>query len=331
MKDHPEVTTDPDPRGPNPLLSVIEAQGVAILDGGLATALENRGFDLDDPLWSARLLLENPEAISAVHRAYLEAGADCITTSSYQASLAGFERRGLSRKQALHLLRRSTELAVRERDRFSETPPRGRLRPLVAASIGPFGAFLADGSEYTGNPTVTEAEFLAFHEERWRILAESPCDLLACETIPSLREASVLLELLDRTPGRWAWFSFTCRDGASLSDGTPFTKAVTACRDVSGVAAIGVNCTAPEWIPSLIDRAVAATDLPVVVYPNSGEIYDAATRAWRPGDRPGGWSADAVEWHRRGARCIGGCCRVGPDAIRRLRTALRLCGSDETR
>lgn len=316
-------------RGPNPLAALIADQGVALLDGGLATALEDRGFNLDDPLWSARLLVDRPDAVAAVHRAYLEAGADCITTSSYQASLPGFERTGLSREQAIGLLRRSTTLAVRERDHFPL--PAGRHRPLVAASIGPFGAFLADGSEYTGNPTVTEADLLEFHEHRWRILAQTPCDLLACETLPSLREATVLLELLDQTPDRWAWFSFTCRDGATLSDGTPFTEAVAACRDVRGVAAVGVNCTAPRWIPALIERALAETDLPILVYPNSGERYDAEAGAWLPGGEPDRWVSEAEAWSRLGARCIGGCCRVGPEAIRRLRSGLGLSGPIRTR
>lgn len=311
-------------RSTNPLTEIIEKQGRIILDGGLATALENRGHTLDDPLWSARLLLEEPEAIRRVHLDFLEAGADCITTSSYQASLRGFAARGLGKSEGCALLRLSTDLATEARAEFWDhrSNRRGRLRPLVAAGIGPYGAFLADGSEYTGKYEITDEALYEFHRERWELLSETPADLLACETLPSLREARVLNQLLQETPGQWAWFSFSCRDGLHLSDGTPFLDAVKLCNSSPGVAAIGVNCTAPRFVASLIKAAAEVCDLPIIVYPNSGELYDPVTKQWNPGGPVSAWIDDAMRWSTLGATGIGGCCRIGSKTIADLRARI---------
>lgn len=305
----------------NPLSEMRERQGRIILDGGLATALEERGHNLDDPLWSARLLIEQPEAIRRVHLDFLEAGADCITTSSYQASLHGFAARGLSNQEGRNLLQLSTELAIEARTLFWNDAPnrRRRLQPLVAASIGPYGAFLADGSEYTGVYGITDDALYEFHEERWQVLAESPVDLLACETLPSLREARMLLQLLKETPERWAWLSFSCRDGKHLSDGTPFIDAVRLCNSSPGIAAIGVNCTAPRFVTSLIEVAIQASDLPIIVYPNSGDVYDATTKKWVAEGPRAAWLDDAARWDSLGTAGIGGCCRIGTKTIADLR------------
>ena len=201
----------------DPITAFLDAQDVVILDGGLATALEARGHDLRDRLWSARLLVDDPAAIRAVHEAYLEAGADCVTTASYQATIEGFLTRGLTDDRAIELLRLSVHLACEARDRFwrAGEARRGRLRPLVAASVGPYGAFLANGAEYTGDYDLDEDGLHAFHRRRFAILAGAGGDLLACETIPSRAEGRALARLIDETPGARAWLSFSCRDGES--------------------------------------------------------------------------------------------------------------------
>ncbi len=308
----------------NPLFTVLEKQPVVILAGGLATTLEERGFDLDDELWSARVLLEDPDAIVQVHRDFLAAGADCITTSTYQASLPGLQKRGLDPEQARAQLNIAVDLAVDARDAFWSLAGNrsGRVKPLVAACVGPYGAYLADGSEYSGKYDLDDTELALFHRERWQIFANSQADLLACETLPCLREAAVLLELLDRTPDLWAWFSFSCRDGSHQTDGTPFIAAVELCANHQRVAGIGVNCTAPEFITPLLGAARTVTDLPLVAYPNSGEIYDPAGKSWRTGPSHSALPEAATEWFSMGAAVIGGCCRVGPEDIAILRGAL---------
>ena len=304
----------------NPIKRFIESQGVIILDGGLATALEARGHKLDDELWSAKILLESPAAIKWVHLDYLIAGADCITTASYQASLTGFSKHGFSDQEGADLLRRSISLAIEARHIFwSEHINRlSRIKPLVAASVGPYGAFLADGSEYTGRYDKDEQGLRNFHEKRWQILADSQADLLACETIPSGREAGVLLNLLRDTPGRWAWLSFSCRNGTELNDGSRLVDAVRDCDNEPQVAAVGINCTPPEHIPSLIREARKATEKPVFVYPNTGERYNPVQKTWlgRPGAN---WEEAVQEWKKSGAAGIGGCCRVGPQDITAMR------------
>lgn len=308
----------------NPLLPFLEKQSALILDGGLATTLENRGLVLDDELWSARILLEDPEAIRQVHRDFLTAGSDCITTATYQATLPAFMKQGLDSRQARVRMKLGANLAVAARDEFwsDEANRPGRRRPLVAASVGPYGAYLADGSEYTGNYGLSQEDLYRFHRDRWEILAAGPADLLACETLPSLTEAKVLLELLDQAPGRWAWFSFSCRDESSLCDGTPFAHAVELCAASSQVAAVGINCSAPEFISPLLEIGRRRTNKPLIVYPNSGEGYDASHKSWTDRPQRGQFPDLAVEWNTLGAKGIGGCCRIGPSAIQKLRRFL---------
>lgn len=306
----------------NPIDPFIAHQGVVILDGGLATTLEAQGCRLDDDLWSAKILLDSPEKIQRVHSDFLMAGADCITTSTYQATFLGFQKHGLDQAESVELLRRSVNLAVEARDKFWAHPENrvARLQPLVAASIGPYGAFLADGSEYTGDYSIDDGELRAFHKKRWDVLADSPADILACETIPSQREALVLLELLRETPDRWAWMSFSCRDGTHLNDGSAITDVATRCDTQHNVAAVGVNCTSPQHILSLIREVEKATTKPVIVYPNSGESFDARHKTWD--GRAIDWETEPVRWVKLGAACVGGCCRVGLEEIATLRQSL---------
>jgi homocysteine S-methyltransferase len=315
------VTGDNAAPEPNPLQEFIRRQGLVVLDGGLATSLEDCGHDLNDALWSARLLIESPNAIRDMHRDFLTAGADCIATATYQASFPGFAGRGLDEEESIRLMALATGLAVEARDSFwAEAPNRaGRLRPLVAASIGPYGAYLADGSEYHGDYAVSDTELYDFHYRRWQLLAGGDADLLACETIPSAREAEVLLHLLRKTPDRWAWLSFSCRDGAHLSDGTPLVEMAKICAGQPNLAAIGINCTAPEHLPELIAAARSATNKPVLVYPNRGERYDAATKSWGEEPEVADWLDSARQWMRLGVGGVGGCCRIGPEMIGRLR------------
>ena len=319
------MTGRPRAADPGSLEPFLRDAGVVVLDGGLATELERAGFDLDHPMWSARLLSERPEAIAAVHRAYLEAGADCITTASYQATIPGFVRAGATEPDARRLLAGSVELALRARDTFCSTAAwrdTERPRPLVAASVGPYGAFLADGSEYTGAYDIGFDGLLEFHRERIRLLLETGPDLLACETIPSAVEAKALAVLLGELADARAWVSFSCRNGSSLRDGTPFADAVRTAAAVPQVAAVGVNCTAPRFVASLLRSAAAVTDKPLVAYPNSGETYDAPSKAWVGTSDAADWGDHARVWRAAGGRLIGGCCRTGPDHIRAIRSAL---------
>ena len=308
----------------SPFERFFDRQGTAVLDGGLATRLEVLGYDLQDDLWSAKVLLEDPHALRRVHTEFLRAGADCITSGTYQASIQGFEARGLTYDQAVSVLERAVDLAVEARDTFWHDPKRDarRLRPLVAASVGPYGAYRADGSEYTGEYALSDDELLDFHRVRWVTLARSAADILGCETIPSLQEAEVLLELLRQTPDRWAWMSFTCRDHAHLSDGSPIAAAARTCDTVPRLAAVGVNCTRPEYVSQLISLVREATEKPIIVYPNAEGRYDTE-RKTRGGDAPRhDWPALVAAWRDLGASVIGGCCGVSPADISSIRTHL---------
>jgi homocysteine S-methyltransferase len=303
---------------------MLDRQGVVMLDGGLATELERRGRDLNDDLWSARVLMDQPELVGRVHADYLAAGADCIVSASYQATVEGFVKKGLSQAGAERLLQKSVEIALEARDAFWSVPAnrQGRLRPLVAASIGPYGAFLADGSEFTGDYDLNEQGLTDFHADRWQLLADSGADLLACETIPSATEARVLMKLVEQTPSTIAWFSFSCRDDTHISDGTELAAIAQELSESERIAAVGVNCTAPRFIPGLVTSVQAVTSKPIVVYPNSGESWDAEGKRWIPGEEAIDLPQASRAWRDLGARLIGGCCRTGPEDIRRIRQQL---------
>ncbi len=284
------------------------SESVLIGDGGLATELEARGHDLSDPLWSARLLADAPHEIVAVHAAYFRAGATIATTASYQASFPGFAARGIDRSAATVLLRRSVELARAARD---EAGAAG----LVAASVGPYGAALADGSEYRGRYGLSVAALTRWHRPRLEILADAGADLLACETVPDVDEAEALVDLVGSV-GVPAWLSYTI-DGTRTRAGQPLADAFAVAAGIPEIVALGVNCCAPDDVAPAIGLA-AAVGKPVIVYPNSGERWDG--RAWTG---PRTFSAQlAAQWVAAGARIVGGCCRVGPADISALTKAV---------
>ncbi len=304
----------------NPLTPILRRHPIILLDGALATELEQRGCDLRDPLWSAKVLLETPDLIRQVHLDYFLAGADGAITASYQATVAGFMRRGLSSTEAIALIQRSVRLAIEARDAFWADPANhaGRPRPFVAASVGPYGAFLADGSEYRGDYGLSEAALIEFHRPRLAALLAAGADILACETLPCLAEAQALARLLAEFPDASAWISFSARDGAHTCHGERLADCAAWLDAYPQVAAVGVNCSAPRYIPDLVRAIRSATQKPIVVYPNSGEVYDAARRDWRGSGSGATFAEQAREWYACGARIIGGCCRTTPDHIRAL-------------
>jgi homocysteine S-methyltransferase len=310
---------EPPPSGAAALVAAMAA-GPVVLDGGLATTLENAGHDLTDALWSARLLRDDPAAVVTAHRAHVRAGAQVVTTASYQASREGLAGAGLDAAAADRLVAGSVALARRA---LAEEGREG----WVAASVGPWGAARADGSEYRGDYArhgMDVGGLRRWHRPRLEVLAAAGPDVLACETLPCLAEVEALvaeLEALD-VP---AWLSLTAvRDTAGAlrtRAGEPTSEAFALAAGCPAVVAVGVNCCAPDDVPAAL-AAVAATGAPAVAYPNSGERWDAAARRW-DGDRsPGDLAARAPAWVAAGARLVGGCCRVGPAAVARLAGAL---------
>jgi homocysteine S-methyltransferase len=283
---------------------------VVVLDGGLATQLEAQGHDLSDDLWSARLLRDEPAAILQAHQAFFRAGASVATTASYQASFDGFAAQGIDRAEAADLMRRSVELAQTAR---AQVAGDGRRR-WVAASVGPYGAMLADGSEYRGRYGLSAHELAAWHRPRMELLAEAGADVLALETVPDVIEGEALVTALSGL-GVDAWLTYTIRAGRTRA-GQPLEEAFAVAATVPEVVAIGVNCCDPGDVAAAIATAAAVTHKPVIVYPNSGELWDARARSWvgEPGFDP----ELARSWAAAGASMIGGCCRVRPQDIAAL-------------
>lgn len=296
----------------------IDFSTIHVLDGGVATELERRGCDISGPLWSAHVLDQSPATIAAVHLDYLRAGADCISTASYQVSAQGYREftpdSAEAARRVERALRQSVEIAEQARALYALEDP----RPVwIAASLGPYGAALHNGAEYHGLYTIGFDDLVAFHSERLSILAETNADFLAFETIPSLEEAQAILRALESVPALTAWLSFTCRDAAHVAHGEPLRDCARALAPHPQVAAVGINCTAPSLItPLIIEARFGHNDRkPTLVYPNSGETWDPAIRNWRGHADSTQFGLLAREWFRAGAQAVGGCCRTGPAHI----------------
>jgi homocysteine S-methyltransferase len=289
-------------------------RGIRVLDGGMATELEYQGARIDGPLWSAHVLEDAPEKVVAVHRAYIEAGADCILTDSYQVSRMGYQEIGLTAERADGALLRAVELA---RTAVAEFPQR---RVVVAASLGPYGAALHNGAEYHGNYSCAFSDLVQFHRERIDVLAagQPAADLLAFETLPSLEEAMAIGEALAPWTNLAAWFTFTCRDEKHTAHGELLSDCAAAVARFPQTVAIGLNCTLPALATALIGELRAGSDKPIVVYPNSGEGWDAAARSWTGTGDAARFGAMSADWYLAGAQIVGGCCRTRPSHIRQV-------------
>lgn len=306
----------------NPWTEILKGRRFLVLDGGLASEIERQGVAIDgDPLWSARLLLDNPSLLEDIHLAYARAGAEILTTATYQASLPGLAAAGLSVVESREVLAKSVHLARRAGTRWAQSRGLTEVkRPLVAASMGPYGAYLADGSEYTGDYVQDKAALRAFHEERMAVLANAGADILACESIPSLAEGEVLLDLLDAYPHLPCWISFTCRDARHVSHGEPVAACLSMAVHFPHVLA-GVNCLHPHLVGPLM-ASLLDSDGPAVqvVYANRGDTWIADSRTWdtSPSLDDAAYAACAASWSQRGALLIGGCCGTTPSTTTRL-------------
>ncbi|XP_052187316.1 homocysteine S-methyltransferase 1 isoform X2 [Diospyros lotus] len=308
-----------------------KAGGCAVVDGGFATQLEKHGAAINDSLWSAVCLMKDPDLIKRVHLEYLEAGADILVTSSYQATLPGFMSKGLSIEEAESLLKKSVKLAVDARDKFWDAKRRvsghSYNRALVAASIGSYGAYLADGSEYSGNygPNVDLEKLKDFHRRRLQVIVEAGPDLLAFETIPNKLEAQACVELLEEENIEIpAWICFSSVDGDNAPSGESFKDCIDIINGSQRVAAIGINCAPPHFIQGLIEKFKQLTEKIIVVYPNSGEVWDGRAKKWLPSKCFGDDKLNllATRWRDSGAKLIGGCCRTTPSTILAISKAM---------
>ncbi|KAL2556791.1 Homocysteine S-methyltransferase 2 [Forsythia ovata] len=312
-----------------------ESGGVAVVDGGLATELERHGADLNDPLWSAKCLLTSPHLIRSVHLDYLEAGADIIITASYQATIQGFKAKGFSQEESENLLRKSVAIACEARDVYysrciessSDHIADGRIlkhRPIiVAASVGSYGAYLADGSEYSGDyGDAMDLEFLKnFHRRRVKVLADSGPDLVAFETVPNKLEAEAFAQLLEEEDINIpAWMSFNSKDGVDVVSGDSLPECVAIAQLCKKIVAVGINCTPPRFIRDLILSVKTVTTKPILIYPNSGESYDADRKEWvqNTGVSDTDFVSYVNKWCEVGASLVGGCCRTTPNTIRAI-------------
>lgn len=309
---------------------LLEKNEYVILHGALGTELEYRGYDVSGKLWSAKYLLENPQYIKDIHKDYIRAGADLVTTSTYQATFEGLAAVGLSCLEAEDLIRLTVDLAKEAREEvwleLSEIERIQRTYPLISGDVGPYAAYLADGSEYTGDyGTIDLVALKDFHRRRIELLLEQGAELLALETIPNYLEAQALIDLLaEDFPEVEAYMSFTSRDGQSISDGTPIEKIAELVNSSEQILAVGLNCTAPSLYEAFLGRLREKTEKPFVTYPNSGEVYDGATQTWTErADDSHSLLDNTLAWHKLGAKIVGGCCRTRPADIASLVAGLK--------
>lgn len=296
-------------------MGFIDRPGITIIDGGLSTQLESMGYDISGSLWTGRALLEQPEAIGSAHRAFVEAGADVLITASYQVSRTGFIAAGLTAEDADRCLSRSIEVA-----RAAGAPS-----TIVAASVGPYGAISHDGAEYRGNYGLSAAQLRDFHRPRIEILASGAPDVLAIETIPDVREVEAIAEILTDFPNLPSWITFSAADGSHTCAGQPIEAAIEVAAGIASVQLVGINCTAPQFVPELLGRITSTTDKAVIAYPNAGGVWSAQTQIWQQVPAVS-VAAAAARWVELGATWIGGCCGTDAAAISAIRAAADLPG-----
>ena len=299
----------------NTISDIISRNGIMVIDGSMSTALEHLGADLNSKLWTARALAESPELVRQVHLDYFRAGADCGITCSYQATIPGLTANGYTREEAEKLIARSVEIFIKARQQWweEEGQKAGRAWPLCLAGIGPYGAYLADGSEYRGKYGVGDDVLDSFHRRRMEILHQAGADILLIETQPSLHEALLAAGIAEEL-GADYWISFSCADEKHICEGDPIRKCAEAfAKDHPHLQMIGVNCTKPVYISGLIKELraglqTAGSTLPIGVYPNSGEEYDPVTKSWHGTGDAKNFGEYALDYMRAGADAVGGCC-----------------------
>lgn len=302
-------------------IAQLDFSEIHVLDGGMATELERRGCDISGPLWSAHVLDTAPEIVRQVHLDYLRAGADCVSTVSYQISAQGYAELGRPKEDAEHAVRKSIKIAEEARDEYA----RESNRPVkITVSLGPYGAALHNGAEFHGRYDIGLDELISFHAERLSVVAETGAGLVALETIPSLEEGRAILAALRRSPALRAWISFVCGDAERTVHGEQFAECAALAGASEQVVAVGMNCTQPGFILPLIRHAKTATHKPILVYPNSGETWDAVGRKWCGNSDVAEYGAQALTWFEAGAQAVGGCCRTTPGHIRAVRDAWAL-------
>lgn len=303
----------------------LENNSPLILHGALGTEMEALGYDISGKLWSAKYLLEKSEVIQELHETYVAAGADLITTSSYQATLPGLVEAGLTEKAAEQIIALTVRLAKAARDKvwgaLNETEKAKRPYPLISGDVGPYAAYLANGSEYSGDyGKITINELKDFHRPRIQILLDQGVDLLALETIPNRLETQALIELLaEEFPEAEAYMSFTVQIPDAISDGNSLAEMAKLVSQSNQILAVGINCSSPL----LYNQALSFlenTGKALITYPNSGEVYDGDSQTWKPKDKD---ALTLVEhskyWHAHfGVKILGGCCRTRPNDIKSL-------------
>jgi len=317
---------------------LLDQNKYVILHGALGTELESQGYDVSDKLWSAKYLISQPDVIEKIHENYVLSGSDIVTTSSYQATLPGLKEHGLSEKESEDIIRLTVKLAKNARDKawaqISDAEKAKRPYPLISGDIGPYAAYLADASEYTGQYKSMDKEALkAFHKPRIALLLEEGVDLLAVETIPNFEEIQAIAEIIQKDfPNIESYFSFTSQDGINISDGTPIEQIATYCDSIPQILAMGLNCCSPTIYEKGLTSFNKITKKPLVAYSNSGEVYDQVTKKWSYPQELQSSSFNLLEyvqkWQSLGVKIVGGCCRTHPKDIQSLYTGLRLENKD---
>ena len=285
-----------------------------VLDGAMSTPLEKLGADTNNDLWTAKALIDNEELVYEVHKMYFEAGADLIITDTYQANVQAFEKVGYSEKEARNLIKKAVKIAQKARDDYEN---RTGKHNYIAGTIGPYGAYLANGSEYRGYYELSAEEYQQFHLPRIEELVNAGVDILAIETQPKLDEVLAILELLkEKYPQQKVYVSYTLSDDDTISDGTPLPRAIHALEDYSQVIAVGINCVKLELVEPALKNMKEITDKHLIVYPNSSAVYDPKSKTWSQPKTSATFEELIPNWYEAGARIIGGCCTTGPKEIK---------------
>lgn len=316
-----------------------------VLDGALGTQLESiipNDSEIqpkNDPLWSTKVLMTQPKLIERIHYQYLQSGSDIIMTSTYQASCAGLIKYANSyTDEVAHVWERSVDMAnnaIRRHKLENNTKPIRNRDPIICGSVGPYGAFLANGAEYTGEYGMISNEELEKHHFKLLqfLILHPDVKLIAIETIPNFREFKVLVNLLTKLlslhgPNQKFYLSINVRNESEMCDGTPVEKVMNYLNfkmKTMGILqrnifAIGYNCVDYHLVTSLIDNLTMFNEfhIPMIVYPNLGYVYSTKHEEYIAYQDTNELELMILDWLKRGVKIIGGCCGSGPQEIEKI-------------
>ena len=287
---------------------------IKLLDGSMSFPMEQLGYNLKNKLWTGKALINNPDLIKDIHKGYIDAGADFISTSTYQISFDRLKNMGYQSEEIKKIFQKSVDIV---KDAIEESKLKKEIK--IVGSFGPYASYDPEASEYIGEYDSTDIEIKKFHLNNIRIIEETDLDIILYETIPCLREIKILSEALSHST-KEIWISITCNEEMEFRDGSSFKDACEIISKIEKITTMGINCFSPLLVKKAIDLLKKYSNKKILIYPNSGEIYNPKERFWTGNNEFN--NSMIKNWLSLYPDIIGGCCRIGYDDIKKMRVEI---------